>query len=83
MDTLKVHFSQTDTVRGKPVLPHHAEQIEFMSSHMIVPLIFPVAELLHFPNTVNRTATNAIRNVLQSKLGFGAVLLPVRTALWS
>lgn len=53
MDTLKVHFSQTDTVRGKPVLPHHAEQIEFMSSHMIVPLIFPVAELLHFPNTVN------------------------------
>lgn len=33
MDTFKVHFPQIGTVRGKPVLPHHAEQIDFMSLH--------------------------------------------------
>lgn len=53
MDALKVHFSQTGTVRGKPLLPHHAEQIEFMSLHIIVSLVFPMAELPHFPNTMN------------------------------
>lgn len=33
MDAFKVHFPQIGTVRGKPVLPHHAEQIDFMSLH--------------------------------------------------
>lgn len=57
MDTLKVHFSQTGTVRGKLLLLHHAEQIEFMSLHVIAPLIFPVTEVPHFPNTMNWAAS--------------------------
>lgn len=65
MDTLKVHISWTGTVRCRPVLPHHAEQIEFMSLYMIVPLICPMAELPRFPNTMNWTATNVILHVLE------------------
>lgn len=59
------YTSRTGTVRCKPVLPRHAEQIEFMSLHMIVPLICPMAELPRFPNTMSWTATNVILHVLE------------------